>query len=149
MNIVAACELLGGGIQISSVRYGAHAVQRINAELPVEYHLGDTFTGSLIIQRLHQLPANLQTRVFTMAVLTPSEVSAFVDDIAKLRQLVKTQHGEKDEVVEGYLMLYLFFGFVVAGCSVMRYVFTSTANGDTVTGTMVTALKYILDHVMK
>lgn len=149
MNIVAACELLGGGIQISSVRYGAHAVQRINAELPVEYRLGDTFTGALIIQRIHQLPQEYQSRLFTMAVLTPQEVSAFVDDIAKLRQLVKSQHGEKDSVVEGYLMLYLFFGFLLAMCSVMRYVFTSTANGDVVTGTMVTALKYLLDHFMK
>lgn len=146
MNIIAVCGLLGDTIQISSVKYGLHVVQRVNLELPLANHLTETLTGSEIHELLDHLPAPLRNSVYSKAVLSPTEVSAFVDNVAQLRQMVSISHVEDDRMVESYLGYAMLAMFVVAVARAMQYVFVVTSNDDVLTGHMVVAVKYMFSY---
>ena len=146
MNIVAVCGLLGDTIQISSVKYGLHVVQRVNLELPLADHLTETLTGSEIQDLLNHLPAPLRNNIYSKAVLSPTEVSAFVDNVAQLRQMVSISHVDDDRMVESYLGYAMLAMFVVAVVVAMQYVFVVTSNDGELTGHMVVAVKYVFRY---
>lgn len=146
MNIIAVCGLLGDTIQISSVKYGLHVVQRVNLELPLADHLTETLTGSEIQDLLNHLPALLRNNIYSKAVLSPTEVSAFVDNVAQLRQMVSISHVDDDRMVESYLGYAMLAMFVVAVARAMQYVFVVTSNDDELTGHMVVAVKYVFRY---
>ena len=146
MNIIAVCGLLGDTIQISSVKYGLHVVQRVNLELPLANHLTETLTGSEIHELLDHLPAALRNNIYSKAVLSPTEVSAFVDNVAQLRQMVSISHVDDDRMVESYLGYATIAMFVVAVARAMQYVFVVTSNDNELTGHMVVAVKYVFRY---
>lgn len=149
MNIIAVCGLLGDTIQISSVKYGLHVVQRVNLELPLANHLTETLTGSEIQDLLNHLPAPLRNNIYSKAVLSPTEASAFVDNVAQLRQMVSIGHVDDDRMVESYLGYAMLAMFVVAVARAMQYVFVVTSNDDVLTGQMVSAIKYLFSYIFE
>lgn len=146
MNIIAVCGLLGDTIQISSVKYGLHVVQRVNLELPLASHLTETLTGSEIHELLDRLPSPLRNNVYGKAVLSPTEVSAFVDNVAQLRQMVSISHVDDDRMVESYLGYAMLAMFVVAIARAMQYVFVVASNDGELSGHMVVAVKYMFSY---
>lgn len=149
MNIIAVCELLGDNIQISSVRFGAHVIHRVNMELPVAQHLTETLTGAEIREKLDVLAPQLRNGLYGKAMLSPLEISEFVDDIAQLRKIVTSQHVEEDRIVETYLGYVMLVIFIVAIAHAMQYVFVVTSNEDVLTGQMVSAMKYLFSYIFE
>jgi hypothetical protein len=117
-------------------------------ELPLDKHLDETLTGEEIRDVLDTLPVETLRDLQGVAVLSPLEISAFVDNIAQLRQMVNVQHHANDAVVESYIGYVVLIMFIVVIGSIMRYVFLVVTNGDHITGTMMTALKYLFSHFM-
>lgn len=146
MNIIAVCGLLGDTIQISSVKYGLHVVQRVNLELPLASHLTETLTGSEIHELLDRLPSPLRNNIYSKAVLSPTEVSAFVDNVAQLRQMVSISHVDDDRMVESYLGYAMLAMFVVVIARAMQYVFVVASNDGELSGHMVVAVKYVFRY---
>ncbi len=149
MNVLAVCELLGEGVQIGSVPHGATIVNRLNSVIMTEPFFHKGMTGKDTLKRLGDISEDDKEFFIRMAILAPLEISEFVDAIAKLRLVISDQKSIADKHYDDYVLYFLLLTFIICVVEVMRYIFLVTTNGNSVTGAMVDAAKYIFDHITK
>ena len=149
MNVLAVCELLGEGVQIGSVPHGTAIVGRLNSVTAAESIFNEGMTGKDILKRLDDISENDKDFFIKMVVLAPIEISEFVDGVAKLRLVISDQKSIVDKHYDDYILYFLLLTFIICVVEVMRYVFLVTINGNSVTGAMVDAVKYIFDYITK
>lgn len=149
MNVLAVCELLGEGVQIGSVPHGTDIVGRLNSVTAAESIFNEGMTGKDMLKRLEDISQEDKDLFIKMVVLAPIEISEFVDGIAKLRLVISDQKSIADKHYDDYVLYFLLLTFIICVVEVMRYIFLVTTNGNSVTGAMVDAAKYIFDHITK
>lgn len=149
MNVLAVCELLGEGVQIGSVPHGTDIVGRLNSVTAAESIFNEGMTGKDILKRLNDISENDKDFFIKMVVLAPIEISEFVDGVAKLRLVISDQKSIVDKHYDDYILYFLLLTVIICVVEVMRYIFLVTTNGNSVTGAMVDAVKYIFDYITK
>jgi len=135
MNVSNLATFIGD-IQLSMIRHGEQAMERINEKLPPQYHISVDMTGAMIGEHFEQLSDDLKETLTSMSLLSLEEVNEMLTDITRIRKEGRGERTQCEETVNTAMTTFASVSLLVGFFFVMVFVFKTTGSGDAITGVM-------------